>query len=140
VLQYLRQYLRRNIHVAIFVDSSFTMRLFRGRSKKREKNVNSPEFGRDHVARGSSGLKPLRRRAPSCLLSIHTQKACTQTLINRQNRRILGYSRDSVCWMVKMCGDNRETYQPEISLCRGLLRTACSLLARRYCIAVGVRV
>ena len=31
---------------------------------KNSKIPNSPWFGRDHVARGNSELKPLRRRAP----------------------------------------------------------------------------
>jgi len=31
---------------------------------KKMKILILPEFVRDHVARGSSGLKPLRRRAP----------------------------------------------------------------------------
>jgi len=34
--------------------------------KKTGKIGKFPEFGRDLVARGSSGLKPLRRRAPAC--------------------------------------------------------------------------
>jgi len=32
--------------------------------KKTLEKDNSPSFGRDHVARSGSGLKPLRRRAP----------------------------------------------------------------------------
>jgi len=32
--------------------------------KTLEKLKKSPWFGRDHVARSSSGLKPIRRRAP----------------------------------------------------------------------------
>ena len=43
-------------------------------SKKKQQIVLLPEFGHDHVARGSSGLKPLRRRAPSMGHFIHTSR------------------------------------------------------------------
>jgi len=36
-----------------------------GRRKSGKIEKYPPEFGRDHVARGSSWLKPLRRRAPT---------------------------------------------------------------------------
>jgi len=32
--------------------------------EKKENTPNLPRFGRDHVAHGSSGLKPLRLRTP----------------------------------------------------------------------------
>jgi len=40
--------------------------LRRHKSKLFGKLKKDSEFGRDPVARGSSGLKPLRRRTPNC--------------------------------------------------------------------------
>jgi len=56
---------------------AFFSELQRCNPKKIKKMENSPLFGRDPVAHGSSGLKPLRRRA----LHVHV---CTQIVSSAQ--------------------------------------------------------
>ena len=51
--------------------------------KKREDMYISPWFGRDHVACGGSGLKPLRRRAPRVQPTRRHILRCQSTLHRR---------------------------------------------------------
>jgi len=51
--------------VDTMVSSLYFLPLATAASRENTKNLHVHGFVRDHVARGSSGLKPLRRRAPT---------------------------------------------------------------------------
>ena len=72
----------------------------RAAGRKKEENWDSPWFSRDHVAPGSSGLKPLRGRAPR-LLSLLKQKRMPEGLLFFQKTPPQRNSVDSTIVMLR---------------------------------------